>query len=404
MPAATTSNMDAFLKIRYPNGIAFQGVKSSKFWSLCPKNTSFTGNSRLTKVAYSPGTGGSSDFAKALANRGPQQVATFTITRKRDYVVGALENEIIEASKGSEGAIQSVLEDELDKKGIEFGMRLSRRLMGNAGGSLGRISATATTTITLTSRADARNFYIGMVCTLASDDGTGTSPSAERAGTITVSKVNAATGVITFAGNVTAGIPAAATSDYIFSEGDYGQAPTGVFGWVPLTAPTAGESFLGVDRTIAMQPLSGTRYTGGGRNMIEVVNLAASEGFIYGAEGEYLFTSGADFARLQNTLEGKACMCDVSDSTGKASFKAIELFTTYGSVKVMPEPYFPEGSFLLTKMSDWQIHSLGDLPHFSDTGHGKLQQESAADARQFRLVGYWNLECKNPGNCTIGTW
>jgi hypothetical protein len=401
MPSATTSNLEALLKIRYPNGIAYQGVKQSRFFNLCPKTTDFGGSGKQIKVSVSPGTGGSSDFAKALANRGPAQHVTFTVSRKYDYIVGSLENEVIKATMGDKNAVLAALTDEFDKKGKEFGMRLSRRCWGNEGGALGVALAITTSSFTLATPGDIRNFYPGQVLQFASDNGTGTSPTGQRAGTVTVSKVSmssAGVATVTCTGNVTAGIAAATDGDTVFSDGDYGTAPSGVLGWIPTSDPTG--SFLGVDRTTHINALSGFRVDQTGKDLIEAFNAATAAGFPLGSEGESAFVGGTVMSRLQNTLEGKAITRDVKGK-GEVSYKGLVVYTTYGEVTVLPEPYCPDGKILITSMSDWEIASLGELPHYTDTGHGNLQQESAADARQFRLAGYWNILNKNPAGSIL---
>lgn len=401
MPSATTSNLEALLKIRYPNGIAFQWVKNSRFFNLCPKTTDFGGSGKQIKISVSPGTGGSSDFAKALANRGPASHVTFTVTRKKDYVVGSLENEVIKATQGDKNAVLAALTDEFDKKGKEFGMRLARRTWGNEGGALGVSGGISGSTITLATASDIKNFYKGQVLMLASDNGTGTSPTGQRAGTVTVASANlssAGVATVTTTAAVTTGIPAATDGDYIFADGDYGEAPSGVLGWIPTTDPTG--SFLGVDRSLYIRETSGFRVDQTGKDLIEAFNAATAQGFPFGSEGEYAFVGGTTMSKLQNTLEGKAPTRDVKGK-GEVSYKGLVVYTTYGEVTVLPEPWAPDSKILITSMSDWEIASLGELPHYTDTGHGNLQQEAAADARQFRLAGYWNILNKNPAGSIL---
>lgn len=402
MPSATTTSLDALTKILYPNGIAFVKLRKSKLFMAAKKNTKFKGKSREIKLTVSDGTGGSSDFAQALANRGPGQHVTFTLTRKKEYVVGSLENEVIMATMGDDAAVLEALKSELDLKSNEMGERLVRRFWGDEGGSLGIIESISGSTIVLTRKADMRHHRVGKVISLASDNGTGTSPTGGRTGSLTISGVNISTRTLTFTAAVTTGIPAATTGDYLFNPGDYGVSPSGVLAWTPITAPST--SFLGVDRSLYPEITGGFRYSGNtGGSIIESFNLAAAESFEYQtANSRTAYMNGKDFARLQNELEGRGQTRDAKGSGkfAEVSWKELVLNTPDGEIGCVAEPGVPEGYAIITDPSDWTIHSLGELPHYSEE---KLQQESAADARQFRMRAFWNIGNEAPYNTTIVT-
>ena len=403
MGSATVDNLTALTKILYPNGIAFTKLRRSKLFMQARHKTDFGGKLWEIKVTIGDSTGGSSDFSQALQNRGPGKHETFSVYRKKDYVVGSLENEVILATKGDKNAVLEALKSELKLKGNEMGDRIARRFWGNEGGSLGVISSISGTTMVLTTDADMRHHKPGKLINLASDNGTGASPSAERTGTLTITNVNIGTRTLTFSTDVAATISGATAGDYLFHPGDYGNAPNGVFAWIPSTAPSG--SFLGVDRTKHIEFTSGFRFSGGGNDMLEVLNDACAVSFEYGtSDMRYGYFNGADFARLMNTLEGKGAMIrDVSgrDNFAKVSWKGVTVNTPYGEVVCVAEPGVPKGYALLTDPDDWVVRSLGELPHFSET---KFQQESAADAQQFRLRAFWNLGNENPSNSTVIAW
>jgi len=403
MASATTANLPEIQKILYPKGISYLNLLKSPFYGMAKHTTNFTGSLKQTKVTLGDGTGGSSDFSQALANRGPSNQVTFSSYRKKDYVIGSLENELIMATKGDEGAVIEAMKLEFDLKGSEMGERIWRRFWGSEGGRLGEVSSISTNTIVLTNKADMRHFRKGKVVMFASDNGTGSSPSGDRTGTLTVSGVNIEDKTVTFTENVTTGIPAATAGDSIFNPGDYGQAPDGVLAWTPIDTPST--TFLGVDRSVAPEILGGFRYDGAGGDMLETINNAEAESYEYQtAAKRSLFTSGRDFARLMNHLEGKTVMpreVKGRDNFAEASYSGVCVYTANGEITVMADPGCPVGYAVVTDPADWEIASLGELPHFSEE---KFQQESAADARQFRLRCFWNVLCHKPYNTTIITW
>ncbi len=85
----------------------------------------------------------------------------------------------------------------------------------------------ATATITLERAADARLFSAGDKIVASASDGT---TGVVRAGSVTLTGVNLATGVLTASGNWSAGIAAIAASDHLFKFGEFGTAPGGD-GW-----------------------------------------------------------------------------------------------------------------------------------------------------------------------------
>lgn len=403
MGSATAENLNALTKVIYPKGIAFTKLRKSKLFMRARKMTKFGGKLREVKCTIGDGTGGSSTFSDALANRGPADHVTFEVRRKSDYVVGSLENEVIRATQGDDHAVLEALRSELDLKQNEMGERILRRFWGDEGGHLGIIESISTNTIVLTRKADLRHHKKGKVIALASDNGTGSSPTGGRIGSLTITKVDIATRTLTFSENVTAGIPAAIAGDYLFHPGDYGKSVSGVLAWTPITKPST--TFLGVDRSVAPQLLGGFRYSGSGGSMIETLNNAAAESFEYQtADDRMACLNGSDFARLMNELEGRVSVQRERSGRGafaELSWKELVVHTPSGEIGVVAEPGVPQGYAIITDPEDWQVCSLGELPHFSDP---KMQQESAADAQQYRLRAWWNVENRNPANTTIVSW
>src|SRR5262249_2481726 len=155
----------------------------------------------------------------------------------------------------------------------------ARRAWGLGGGSIGQLHGSvnlASTTLQVRSRTDIIGlFNKGVQLEFAADNGTGTSPVGRRGSpdrlTVQSGNRDAGTAVTSAALNTVSSITA---DDYIFRRGDYGAAVTGLPGWCPPTAPTTGDSFFGLDRTVDPVRLSGTRVTGSGGNMEEVIQDA----------------------------------------------------------------------------------------------------------------------------------
>lgn len=403
MPSASTANLLELQKVLYPEGAPeFLQLTKSRLFMQATHKTDFTGSQWELAITTGDSDGGSSNFATALANRKPGQHIKFAITRKSEYVIGSLENEALKAIKGDKGAITDLMRNEMDLKGTTMGERIRRRFLGNAGGSLGVIESISTTDIVLTAKGDMRNFRVGRVVMAASDDGTGVTPTGDRTGTITVTKVDVANRTVRFSADVTTAIPGITAGDYLFPPGDYGTAPIGVFGWIPFTAPTG--SLAGVDRSLYPELTAGFRHEAGGGSMVEALNDAIAVSAEYSTATElYGYLNFSDMAKLNNELEGRAITREVSGrgKFAQVSWKTVVVNAPDGEVSCSGDAGIPEGYCLIGDPKDIVVRSLGELPHFSEE---KLQQESSADAQQFRLRAWWNVGVKKPWNFTLLKW
>ena len=270
MGAANVS-ISKVLKTIYqgPADIA-QYIYSDVVYGLANKSQNMKGDVTSVIARYAKTGGVSHTFNKAKANKSPSLKAKFQVTRSRLYGVWGVDGELIEAADG-EGAVINAVKEEFDEAMNAFAYRLHMNIHGNRGGARGQISAGSTvssTTITLLEPNDIVNFEVGTVLQTSTADGTS---GTVKTGTVTVSAVNRTTGTITASAAWNAGIPTVAASDYLFVEGDWGQAFYGLGDINPITAPSPSESFWGQDRSIDVERLAGTRTTDSGLNLPEAV-------------------------------------------------------------------------------------------------------------------------------------
>jgi hypothetical protein len=206
--------------------------------------------------------------------------------------------------------------------------------------------------------------------------------------------------VLTFGSNVTTIWPSIASSgDYIFRAGDYDAKFTGIQGWNPITAPTSGDSFFGVDRTVAKNRLSGYRVSGGGGAKEEVLIDAAAEAKFQGFHTPYCFANPLDIKGLFKTQQGNVKI-DVKTDIPSVSFKGVVLVTPSGEVTVVPETDTPKGYFWMLDPSNYHLRSAGACPQVLDED----VVEHNDDAYEYRMGCDLQLDCDNPGECIIGTW
>lgn len=391
MAATSTTNYADALNILYSREEVEKAVyETNPLLALMPKKADFYGKSHVFDVKYGHAQSRSASFATAYGARGAMSaLKQFTLTRKKDYAVISLENELIEASEKDDAALLDALKEEMDGALGALKESMGRTVWGTGSGLLGQIASTggiSSTTITLQNIADVVKFEPGMVLAV-SDVTTG---GSVRSGTVTVSKVNRSTGVITCTGNVTAGIAAAVNGDYLFANGDYDSLPTGVAGWIPTSDPSA-TTFFGVDRTADPQRLAGLRFDGTGMDLVEAWKKFAYRLQREGANPTHGFTNPDDLANLDNLLGSKAVYEDFA--VGSIGFRA--LIITAGNVKMrlFADRNCTAGYGYGLDMATWTFKTLKEAPRVLN----KDVVEVSEDAKQVRFGYYGNIMCKAPG-------
>lgn len=408
MPSSANDNsILPFLKRQYPKGISWTGYKKSKLLQLIGKDTTFGGEGKHYTVSTAPTQGGSSDYQKAYSHQGPTKSERFFLQHRTEYQLARIKGSAIAKTMGEKNAIKSVITEEFDKAGYNFGREMCAILWAAGGGARGRIKVGTSLTgavITLATKTDIVRFEVGMWVQFSSDDGTGTSPSGLRGGgtELQVTKVSPS-GTVTLSANLNT-VPLIADTDFIFRSGDYGNRMTGVPGWVPITAPTVGDNFFGVNRSNHEFRLAGYRRASVGGSKEAAILDCAAEASTFGTEGTYVCTNSLDYNDLVKEL-GSDRIVDVESDKGKMGFKAIEIESAMGTLKILAEPDVPKGFFWILDPDDIELATAGDCPRVLDfDGLGKLVRVQGEDAYQFDIGAYGNIGHKNPGNAAVGAY
>lgn len=408
MAGATTTNQLPLLKRLFPSGVAEPLYKRSPFLNSIKKDTKFGGEGRHVNVTVGPTSGGSSDFATALANQGATTEVRFFVTHKKEYQLFSIQGDLIARSKGDKNAVLEAVTQQADKARYAFFRALTARAWGHAGGALGVISSGSTvssTTITLATRANVVGFEPNSYVQLSSANGL--SGSLRDSGRqIQLQNVNRKTGELTatVAWNTISG---AATGDSIFRPGDFGNAMTGAQGWAPVSDPSASESFFGVDRTVYdIQRLSGIRVSGSGAPKEDTLITACAEAQLAGADGDgrMVHLNPLDLSDLVKELGSKRQYVDVKGREG-IGFKALQIDAPGGAVIVASEPDVPKGNAWLVMSDEIYLRTAGEAPMMlNEDGVGKLMRSATDDSYQGRLGAYGNFFWENPGHVVVITW
>jgi hypothetical protein len=396
--SATTVNMAAILKTLYPGGNLPKDAtyKNNPFLALLPKSENFYGKDMDIPLKYAPNPGRSSAFATAQTNSGNISNVAFRITRNSDYAVAKITNELILASKNNSGAFISALKQEIDGAHQNMSNSLAQSVWGSGSGVIGQIHAgvtLASTTLTLRDPETVVHFEKGQVLSLSAANGGG----AVRAGSLTVAAVDRENGVITTSANISTGVAAASVNDYISIQGDYDAKLKGVQAWIPSTAPTSGDSFFSVDRSVDPTRLAGFR---GDYSALPIEEALIAGGMKIGRDGgsvDHVFLSFNKYKDLTNALGSKCQYVDVISKDAHIGFQGVKVNLGKSIATVIPDRSCPDNKMGMFQMDTWNLQSLEGCPMILDMDGLKMLRVSNADEAEIRVGYYAQLSCNLPG-------
>lgn len=343
-------------------------------------------------------------FTIAQANKTTSSDVGFILTRKKDYQVAGITGEALDVSEGDENTIFNGLKGEMDGSLRNISRSMAIQGYRNGGGARGKgdgAYSVAGTVITLLTAADITNFEVGMFIRLGSGDGLS---GAVRTGTqLQITALNRIAGTITVGAAVNT-LASAANTDWIFREGDFGLCASGLLGWLPTTAPSPGDNWYGVDRSVDTVRLAGTTFNGAGGNkeetLIDAIALTSREG----ADIDVCLVNTLDRADIVKSLGSKAVYEPVKSTDGVVGYKALIIEGEDGPVKVVADVNCPKGNFFLLQTDTWVRKSAKAAPRYLKADGPEFLREAAADGYEWRIGAYWNIGCEAPGYNASGVF
>ena len=398
---------DAMMKERYPSWEVLRMVfKRNPVLALLPRDENFVGSDMVVPTIFGNPQGRSAVFATAQAGAATSTTksAAFRMTRKKNYGVCLIENELIEASRTNEGAFLSALETEMDGMLNNMSNDYGMKIFGTGSGKRGIVKAATspTTSVELQTADDVVNFEVGMYLNASSTDGGG----SLRADAPYITAINRETGVLTVSATVAGSWVA---GDYIFAKGDYDESLAGLQAWLPYDdrAAKLAASFYGVTRNVdsfrlggLIKDTSGSNYEEG---LIDALALMNREG----AAPDLCVLHPTDYSILEKILGSKVqytqLTTQVKDENGmvKASigFNALMLHggENDNAIPVIRDRSCPRKRGFLLQTDTWKLSSLGKLVRIFDTDGTTMLRQSTADGVEVRGISYANLACRAPG-------
>lgn len=411
---------DAFLKELYPEGLPAEiMMRKHLLLSRLSKDGNAYGEYMVIPVVVDNPSGRSADIAALLGANGPIGPTTarkFNVTLASDYAATWIDELTIRKAANDRGAFVNARKFEIDGLLRQLGNSMAHALYRAGDGTVGRgdgAYSVAGNVITLLTRADTKFFGLGMVLDFVPNSG-GTPTGAARAVATqraVVTKIDEDAGTVTCALDVTGAAVVAfstnytsvANTDWIAPIGDYNSAFAttgavklrGLAAWIPLTAPTGGDNFYGVDRSTFPSRLAGNRLNDPTAPAEDSIMALAEVMHERGASPDIVLVSPRQFTKISKRMGAKV---EFDSAGGQANhgFMKFMVATSAGMLPVYADPDCQEDRGYILTMDTWAIKHLG-LPEIVTSDGLSALRRPGLDQLEIRCRYYAQLVCKAPG-------
>ena len=195
-----------------------------------------------------------------------------------------------------------------------------------------------------------------------------------------------------------------AANDFLFRDGDRQNSatpsaivPSGFKGWLPQVAPTSGDNWFGVDRSVNDR-LAGQRWNSVNSGSIEEALLDGAE--LVDAEGGELthYVCGPDtFNKIIKSMQNRVEYIEQETDVG-IGIKGFQLMG-YGDPMVYSDSACPEGIAFGFNVEEIEIRYAGkDFVYLEETDGLMFRRVLGSDLWRSELVSSWNLILPAPGH------
>lgn len=356
------------------------------------------GEFRIVPIAYATAQGRSASFANSQTYAVGTQRKQFQVPWVSNYQTAGIDGNVIDDASGNKTMVIDHVKFETDAAVKNLTDDIASNIFRNHGGSRGVVSAISTTRVTLTNPEDVVNFEVGMEVQGDTTDGTS---GAVHSGSATITAIDRDNGYLDTDSNWTSQISSLAANDHLFAYGDFGLKARGLLSWIPSTAPTSGDSFLGVDRSTDVVRLAGVRYTGTGQSLESAIVQGCARVRRWKKTGriDLAVMNPIAWAKLAISQDGKR-MGGVKSQDTKAvfSYDAIMVATPSGDVPVIADPNCQPDKIWLLNTDTWTVESVnGPLVRVVQEDGVKFLRQYNADGYEVRCKARWNMYCTDPG-------
>ena len=398
MAASTIANLQWLYKRVYADKVGDSAMRKHLLFNKLRKEGGFTGEAFFYPIRTTNPQGIASTFASAQAAVSGSKGYQLQASRKKKYGYITLDGEAMAAASNDAGAFKRLVTTETDGVLEEFVDSLAFDAFRDGNGVRGVRGSISSNTITLATRDDARNFKINMA--LASGPNADGSSLNTHTGTITVTGVDEDLGTVTVSSAANMG--SFADAHYLFRLGDTGGVcMEGLAAHFPLTTPGGGDSFRGINRSVAPHQLAGSRVDDSTLSVEEVIRLLATKISQRGKKADMAVMNPIKFEEMVRRTNAKT-IYDGGGDSATIGFENIKIATAAGTVSVFPDADCPTNRTYVLNTSTLYIKHLQGLPHLVDDD-GKVNLRLAAeDSIEARVRAWSNMICTDPAANGVG--
>lgn len=392
MAASTLSTVAYLFKHLYATELGSDAIREHPGLAMMDKQPGFVGDQFNLPIRYGNPQGISGGFTNAQNNASSSKGVQLAVKRFKKYGIITLDGEALSAAEGNNGAFADLVTLETDNVVNEFVDSLAFDLYRTSSGVRGTRATGGLTgnVVTLTNVDDARNFKVGMTVG-ASPNADGSSP---RVGTTTVAGLDEDAGTVTLVS--AASIASFGDGDTLFRDGDPGTCMEGMETCTPLAAPTTGDSFRGIDRSVDTRRLAGVRHNDNTLTIEEVTGILGVKIAQVGQKATEGRLNPIRFWQAVRRLNAKV-EYDGGGGTATYGFESFNVATPAGTVKMFSDPDFPTNRVRIFNAAKHYIKHLRDFPHIiMDDGRPDLRN-ATADSIEARARSMGNYCQPVPG-------
>lgn len=401
MAATTVTTFDPALKQIYrPENMTEMTYRNRILFAMLPKYTGFGGRNMPLVALYGNPQGVSADFQTAQANASAALLEDFVMTRRSLHSVATIETEVIDATMNDNEAFMDALTTKVDGAWRALADVIETHLYRAEDGAIGQVNISGTT-LTMLEEREIHVVERNMILVAAN-----TAAGVLRAGSARVTGVNRPAGTFT----IDAAPGAWTNGDFIFVQGtaqNNGNAKTfsGLIDWVPTTAPTGGDNFYGVDRSVDSR-LYGSVYDGSAMPTRDALIDAQSLAAEFEGNPSDAIIHHVQYRILAKELEAsKDYVTETAKGTfgpvANVSFRALLIHGDNGEIKVWASNKCQAERGWVLEMDEWLFATLREAPKFNmGPGRGRrgLIVVSNRDELEVRLVARGNVMTTAPSH------
>jgi hypothetical protein len=166
-----------------------------------------------------------------------------------------------------------------------------------------------------------------------------------------------------------------------------------------LRASVLGTAFNGVTRSVDPVRLAGVAYTGNGAPKKESLIQLGMMLHRMGAKPTHIILNDLDFADVVKDISTNSrIVTETAYKNPQIGFSALEVVLPFGSVKIMTDPFCPQGVGYILDMKTWKLPSMGQVPKVDFLDKLNWLRTAGADSYEFRTLYRCATYCSLPGH------